>query len=226
MVRCVDVLDIDANCSVLEVGFGCGYSAERIQRAKPRRHTIVECADVVLERLRPWAAARPGVEVCEGTWQQMLPSLGVYDIIFFDDFGAPGLAEAEMEQCADAAYRARYAAARSHMHAFLDMVLEWHSRPGTRISGYLSGTPIHLDRADTVYSSQRMPVRPPSHCHYFDDRVAVVPLWVKGAAAADKGPEPAPAAKQDASEKGAAAASTDDARQAKRKREEQESQGE
>ena len=216
MVRCVDALEIDSTCSVLEVGFGCGYSAERIQRARPRSHTIIECAEIVLERLRPWAAARPGVAVVEGTWQRTLPSLGVFDRIFFDDFGAPGLAEAEMEECDNEAYRARYAAARSHMHAFLDMVLEWHAQPGTKISGYLSGTPVVLKRSDTHYSCQRMPVRPPAHCHCaplhldpatsprrsrlapdsseltrlrlraaladFDDKVAIVPLWVKQAA--------------------------------------------
>jgi protein-L-isoaspartate O-methyltransferase len=83
MVRCIDVLAIDSESHVLEVGFGCGYSAERIQRARPRSHTIIECAEAVLERLRPWAAARPGVKVCEGTWQRMLPTLGTFDMIFF-----------------------------------------------------------------------------------------------------------------------------------------------
>ena len=53
MVRCIDRLNITPDCAVLEIGFGCGYSAERIQRAGPRLHTIIECADAVLERLRP-----------------------------------------------------------------------------------------------------------------------------------------------------------------------------
>lgn len=30
-------------CDVLEIGFGCGYSASRIQRFQPRSHTIIEC---------------------------------------------------------------------------------------------------------------------------------------------------------------------------------------
>ena len=54
------------------------------------------CAEPVLERLRAWAATRPGVVVVEGTWQATLPDLGEYDAIFFDDFGAPGLSEHEM----------------------------------------------------------------------------------------------------------------------------------
>ena len=102
-----------------EVGFGCGYSADRIQAAltltptptptptltptptpnqaaRPRQHTIIECAEPVLVRLRAWAAERPSVVVVEGTWQATLPDLGKYDAIFFDDFGAPGLSEHEM----------------------------------------------------------------------------------------------------------------------------------
>jgi len=31
------------DCDVLEIGFGCGYSASRIQSFKPRSHTIIEC---------------------------------------------------------------------------------------------------------------------------------------------------------------------------------------
>ena len=73
------------------MGFGCGYSADRIQAARPRQHTIIECAEPVLVRLRAWAAERPSVVVVEGTWQATLPDLGKFDAIFFDDFGAPGL---------------------------------------------------------------------------------------------------------------------------------------
>ena len=111
MVRCIDALQITESDSVLEVGFGCGYSADRIQAAltltltptltltltpnpnpnqaaRPRQHTIIECAEPVLVRLRAWAAERPSVVVVEGTWQATLPDLGTYDAIFFDDFGA------------------------------------------------------------------------------------------------------------------------------------------
>ena len=76
MVRCVDEMRLTSQDSVLEIGFGCGYSAERIQAASPRSHTIIECAEPVLARLRDWARHRPSVRVVEGTWQAVLPSLG------------------------------------------------------------------------------------------------------------------------------------------------------
>jgi len=74
---------------VLEIGFGCGYSADRIQSYHPRSHTIVECSVAVLRRLHRWAASKPGIVIVEGTWQRALPHLGRFDAIFFDDFPLP-----------------------------------------------------------------------------------------------------------------------------------------
>lgn len=136
MVRCVNELAITPLDRVLEIGFGCGYSAARIQHFSPRSHTIVECAAAPLAKLRAFAAEHESVEVVHATWQAALPGLGVFDAIFFDDFGCPEMAEV-MESCADPRYQAVYAQARSHFHAFVEMVLTWHSRPGTRISGYI-----------------------------------------------------------------------------------------
>ena len=104
MEACADALQVDESSRVLEIGFGCGYSSNHIQMQRPKQHVIIECSEPVLQRLRPWAASRPGVLVVEGTWQTVLPTLGEFDCIFFDDFGAPGLSEREMMQsCASEA---------------------------------------------------------------------------------------------------------------------------
>lgn len=39
----------------------CVVLSPVMQLAKPRSHTIIECSDVVLERLRLWAADKPSV---------------------------------------------------------------------------------------------------------------------------------------------------------------------
>ena len=65
MVRCVEALEIDEGSTILEIGFGCGYSADRIQGKRPRTHTIVECSAPVLAKLREWAKTRPNVVVVE-----------------------------------------------------------------------------------------------------------------------------------------------------------------
>mmetsp|Transcript_88734 Transcript_88734/g.162651 ORF Transcript_88734/g.162651 Transcript_88734/m.162651 type:complete len:407 (+) Transcript_88734:91-1311(+) len=188
MEKCVEVLEIDENSHVLEIGFGCAYSAEKIQKYKPKSHTIIECSEAVLKRLHCWAAKREGIVVVEGTWQECLPNLGVFDCIFFDDFGAPGLADREIEQCPKPDYREEYQWSiqqeyGTHFGAFLNLVLRWHTRMGTRISGYLQH-PIKMQRDDAEASYWRVPVQPPLHCNYFptDPNLlsnALVPLFVK-----------------------------------------------
>jgi len=186
MERCVQELGIGENCDVLEVGFGCGYSAERIQRARPRSHVIIECADAVLKRLRPWAAKRPNVTVVEGTWQARLPELGVFDCIFFDDYGTPGRSDREMERCPDPRYAAEYAETLeedhgTHFHGFLAIALRFHARKGTRITGYLQSR-IDMLRDDVESRYSDLKVDPPGHCTYFPKDFlshAIVPLFVK-----------------------------------------------
>ena len=46
------------------------------------------------------------------------------------------------------------------------------------MTGYLV-QPLELKRGDVDVSLRRMPVAPPAHCHYFDERTAVVPTLVK-----------------------------------------------
>jgi len=141
----------------------------------------------VLERLREWARDKPSVRVVEGTWQARLPELGDFDRIFFDDFGAAGMSEAEMLRCCpDAEYCGEYQRAKTHFHAFINICLRWHMRPGALLSGYLV-QPISLDRADASLTLERMPVRPAPSCHYFHDSVALVPCIEKIEAAGDTG---------------------------------------
>jgi hypothetical protein len=188
MERCVDALRIDSESNVLEIGFGCAYSADQIQLKQPRSHTIVECSPVVLERLHAWASTRPNVKIVEGTWQERLPDLGIFDCIFFDDFGEPGVAEREMEDsCPDPTYRAEYTKALNaergtHFHAFLNIVTRWHARVGTRMSGYLHH-PIEMHRDDLEATYQHMDITVPDHCNYFVPGCiwpyALVPLFIK-----------------------------------------------
>ena len=84
MEACIDALSPCGD--VLEIGFGCGYSAERIQEHRPRSHTIIEFHPMVAERAREWAKGRDGVRIVEGTWQEKLEELGKFDEVFFDDY--------------------------------------------------------------------------------------------------------------------------------------------
>jgi hypothetical protein len=179
MVRCIDALKIDSNCDVLEIGFGCGYSATRVQYWKPKSHTIVECAPEVLKKLRAWAADKPSVNIVEGTWQSQLPSLALFDAIFFDDFPL-GNEENEVEfgKSQDDRYLSTYRRSRSHLHAFMELCLDMHMRIGSKMSGYITHA-IKFERADCTITFTNIPVRVHPSCKYFDDNVAVVPLITK-----------------------------------------------
>jgi hypothetical protein len=84
MEACIDALQPFGD--VLEIGFGCGYSATRIQMHAPKSHTIIEYHPVVVEKARQWAKNYPNVTVIHDTWQNALPRLGQFDAIFFDDY--------------------------------------------------------------------------------------------------------------------------------------------
>jgi hypothetical protein len=84
MQACIDALEPFGD--VLEVGFGCGYSAEFIQNYKPRSHTIIEYHPVVVKRAEEWAKKYKNVKIVHDTWQEAIHKLGVFDTIFFDDY--------------------------------------------------------------------------------------------------------------------------------------------
>jgi len=187
MVACVDALCIDDTCDVLEVGFGCAYSADRIQHHNPRSHTIIECSPVVLKKLLEWAKDKPSVVVVEGTWQKALCELPKYDCIFFDDYpGSGSITAEEIEHSPDPRYAPIYMASSSHFHAFATLCLEFHMKgSGSRLSGYLEQA-FSIKREDCKVTSRRIPVKPPSHCKYFIEKTAVVPLITKLPQAASK----------------------------------------
>ena len=122
-----------AGGDVLNVGFGMGIIDSAIARRAPRSHTIIEAHPDVLARMRRdgWAA-RPGVRVLEGSWQQVLPRLcdaaaPPFDAIFFDTFA----------EGADELFR---------LHALLPRLL----RPGGRFS-YFNGLASHDEFLHRVY---------------------------------------------------------------------------
>ena len=88
MQACIDALKPRGD--VLEVGFGCGYSATHIQTYHPKSHTIIEYHPVIAQRAREWAKDYSHVTIIEDTWQHALPRLGVFDCIFFDERNLSG----------------------------------------------------------------------------------------------------------------------------------------
>ncbi|CAK9072030.1 Guanidinoacetate N-methyltransferase [Durusdinium trenchii] len=80
--------------------------------------------------------------------------------------------------CPNEQYKEIYTESPTHFHAFLDIALQYHSRRGSRISGYLV-SPIVVDRDDVEITYGSFDVHPPEHCNYYFRNEAVVPVFSK-----------------------------------------------
>ncbi len=69
---------------ILEVGFGSGYSAKRIEVIHPKQHIIIESDPDTAASAARWAGSNPRIGVIEDTWENALDDLGVFDALFFN----------------------------------------------------------------------------------------------------------------------------------------------
>lgn len=170
MEACVDALSIGSGDDVLEIGFGMGYSACRIQSKRPKSHTIIECDKVVLSELRNWIVRSnaKGVRVVEGRWEHRLGkrSLGKFDCVFFDDFPLPVDEKSMTEKEIDHLRRLHEATKQlgSRWHVFVTQCLR-HMKAGARVSGYMAES-IPWGRKDVTFVASKFPVKVPKHCQY------------------------------------------------------------
>lgn len=162
METLVEALCIDATCDVLEIGFGCGYSANCIQSFQPKSHTIIECDSQVLLQLDKWAADKPSVKIIRGLWQVKLPELSIFDCIFFDDYPLPEIYPLARER-------------RSRWYDFLDEIVYYHVRINSRITGYLAQK-LDLSYSGCTLTITEMSVTVPENCTYFEKGIAFIPL--------------------------------------------------
>lgn len=71
---------------VLEVGFGLGDAANRIQTYHPKSHIIIESDPDRVMEARVWARSYSNVSIISNAWEKELPLLGQFDAIFFGDY--------------------------------------------------------------------------------------------------------------------------------------------
>ena len=87
MEACIDKLDISG--SVLEIGFGFGYSAHRIcSSPNITEYNVIECSPIVWEKVEEFRKEFPNLKInlIKGRWQDVLCTCKKYDRCFFDDY--------------------------------------------------------------------------------------------------------------------------------------------
>jgi hypothetical protein len=167
MEKCIEVLEPSG--SVLEIGFGFGYSARKIcSYASVTSYTVVECAPVVWEKFEEFkeklAEDRPElvVNVIKGRWQDVMCSCGKYDTIFFDDF--IGLSTEEN---------------LGRFDKFLCEALENHTFIGSKIASY-STTNARGQKINCVnVECQDYSITVPKNCKYAKGNNMYIPLFTK-----------------------------------------------
>ena len=164
---------------VLEIGWGCGYSATQIMKHRPKSYTVIECCPNVLKRLRTWATNYPDIPITivEGRWQEVLHDLGTFDEIYMDDFPL------EIGKDTPAI---EHMVSQKRLVIFVDLCIQNHTRIGSKISAYLN-----QDYDEISLSSDAIPfiditykhidIFIPNNCNYRtnDNQRCTIPLIKK-----------------------------------------------
>lgn len=161
MHACIDKLNPTGN--VLEIGFGLGYSADKIQTFNIKSHTIIECNPVVLERLEEYKKNHPNVIIIKGRWQDVLETCGKFDSIFFDDYVLDGTLDL------------------NRLSKFCIEVLKNHANINSKISYYSTTDKNPFKNSDNIikYECDNYDVKIPENCKYAKGDKMYIPLITK-----------------------------------------------
>ncbi len=148
MEACIDKLDISG--SVLEIGFGLGYSAHRIcSSPNIKEYTVIECCPVVWEKVEEFKKEFPNLQInlVKGRWQDVLCTTGKYDRCFFDDYS-------------------ENINSNNRFNKFLYNFISYHSNPDCKL-GLYSETYSSCKNLPFLNSqSERFHIDIPSYCKY------------------------------------------------------------
>lgn len=155
--------NLDPVGDVLEIGFGLGYSSNRIQSKNIRSHTIIEADVEGIKKCKEWAAQQKvPVYIIEGLWQEELANLGRFDSIFFDDSPSEKYPDPDNIRIYDFYYRLlnSHVYKKSKLSWYCDTAIYWLNNPFTDFTNTIFRVNVsdecnYVER-DTTYLS--MPV--------------------------------------------------------------------
>ena len=162
MYACIDKLKPYGD--VLEIGFGLGYSASKIQEYDINSHTIVECSPTVWEKFYEWEKDKKNIILAKGRWQDILETLGKFDCIFFDDYIEEDNFVRDM----------------TRFNKFLHEILKNHSKIGTKICSYSTENYIRYEKSDILkIECEEYPIEIPKNCKYAKGTKMYIPIFTK-----------------------------------------------
>lgn len=139
---------------VLEVGFGLGYSANKIQSFDIKSHTIIENDPKVLKVAKKWATKQKHpVNIIPGHWQETIYNLGKFDSIFFDD--------APSEKYPDEG--------NIRFYYFYYRMLQGHVNKGCTMSWYCDLPIYWICHPDTDFNMKTFNIDIPDNAKYITD---------------------------------------------------------
>ena len=151
---------------VLEIGYGMGYSAKRIQSYKPKSHTIIERDKTVIKRAKEDGL---NINIIKDTWQNALYKLGKFDFIFMDDHSYEDWDD-EIEKAIDC----------NRHNLFADMCIYGHLNDNGMISFYFNGEEFNSHKyvynRNVTYTEKSIDIEIPDNCQYRKCNKCIVPL--------------------------------------------------
>ena len=163
---------------VLEIGFGCGYSATQILKYPIKSYTIIECDLGVIERIKKWREKYPDtlINIIQGTWQSQLGNLGIFDEIYFDDY--------PLNLNKNSTPIEHYIS-RKRIMIFVDLCIQNHTKIGSKICFYLNENNEFKCGSDsapfTKVESKTIDIKISDLCKYRDlkEQKCTIPLITK-----------------------------------------------
>ena len=165
MEKCIEYLDPSG--SVLEIGFGMGYSAEKLcSFENVTEYTVIECNPTVWKRFETFKKELNKknqtlkVNVIKGRWEDVLCETNKFDSIFFDDYNG--------SQDIQTKFRFDY---------FLYQLLtNKHTKKGTKIGVYSTNNLSRINNSFLKIKTSEYNIDIPEYCKYAKGTKMYIPI--------------------------------------------------